>query len=81
VQGSDKFCLVHLFTSNAFSGGVLGLGYIAGTDLANAGGICTAASYKDRQPIYFNTALSSSKGTHGDTVIAREADIVTAHGQ
>lgn len=31
--------------------------------------------------VYYNTALSSAKATHGGTVISREADIVTAHGR
>lgn len=30
--------------------------------------------------VYYNTALSSAKATHGGTVVSREADIVTAHG-
>jgi hypothetical protein len=79
-EGSSKFCLVHLFTSQSFNGGVLGLGFIAGTNIGSAGGICTAAAYKQNNKIYFNTALSSAKSTYGDTVITREADIVTAHG-
>ncbi|VDO51072.1 unnamed protein product [Onchocerca flexuosa] len=29
--------------------------------------------------VYYNTALSSAKATHGGTVVSREADIVTAH--
>uniref|UniRef100_A0A914V897 ADAM 17-like protease n=1 Tax=Plectus sambesii TaxID=2011161 RepID=A0A914V897_9BILA len=78
-EGSGEFCLVHLFTSQSFSGGVLGLGFIAGPSLGSAGGICTAPSYKNSGKIYFNTALSSAKSTYGDTVITREADIVTAH--
>lgn len=42
VEGSDKFCLVHLFTYQAFAGGVLGLGYIASPRIGHAGGICGA---------------------------------------
>lgn len=30
--------------------------------------------------VYYNTALSSTKATHGGMVVSREADIVTAHG-
>ncbi|CAG9531237.1 unnamed protein product [Cercopithifilaria johnstoni] len=78
-QGSDKYCLVHLFTAQSFENGVLGLAYISSPELDAAGGICSVQN-KDRLGIvYYNTALSSTKATHGGTVVSREADIVTAH--
>ncbi|VDP08976.1 unnamed protein product [Soboliphyme baturini] len=40
LQGSDNYCLVHLFTYQGFKGGVLGLGYIASPRPATSGGIC-----------------------------------------
>lgn len=40
-QGSDKYCLVHLFTAQSFENGVLGLAYISSPELDAAGGICS----------------------------------------
>ncbi|KHN75154.1 ADAM 17-like protease [Toxocara canis] len=78
-QGSDKYCLVHLFTAQSFENGVLGLGYISSPELHSAGGICSPLSHTSSGDVYYNTALSSAKTTQGGTVITREADIVTAH--
>uniref|UniRef100_A0A9J2PF18 Peptidase M12B domain-containing protein n=1 Tax=Ascaris lumbricoides TaxID=6252 RepID=A0A9J2PF18_ASCLU len=78
-QGSDQYCLVHLFTAQSFENGVLGLGYISSPELHSAGGICSPKSHTSGGDVYYNTALSSAKTTQGGTVITREADIVTAH--
>ncbi|EJW78085.1 hypothetical protein WUBG_11006, partial [Wuchereria bancrofti] len=78
-QGSDKYCLVHLFTAQSFENGVLGLAYISSPELDAAGGICSVQNRDRLGVVYYNTALSSTKATHGGTVVSREADIVTAH--
>ncbi|KAK6113548.1 Metallo-peptidase M12 family protein [Brugia pahangi] len=78
-QGSDKYCLVHLFTAQSFENGVLGLAYISSPELDAAGGICSIQNRDGLGVVYYNTALSSTKATHGVTVVSREADIVTAH--
>uniref|UniRef100_A0A0R3RQS1 ADAM 17-like protease n=1 Tax=Elaeophora elaphi TaxID=1147741 RepID=A0A0R3RQS1_9BILA len=78
-QGSDKYCLVHLFTAQSFENGVLGLAYISSPELDSAGGICSVQNRDRLGVVYYNTALSSTKATHGGTVVSREADIVTAH--
>uniref|UniRef100_A0A915PKI1 Peptidase M12B domain-containing protein n=1 Tax=Setaria digitata TaxID=48799 RepID=A0A915PKI1_9BILA len=79
IQGSDKYCLVHLFTAQSFENGVLGLAYISSPELNTAGGICSVQNRDRFGTVYYNTALSSTKATHGGTVVSREADIVTAH--
>ncbi|VDN07423.1 unnamed protein product [Thelazia callipaeda] len=79
IQGSDKYCLVHLFTAQSFENGVLGLAYISSPELNAAGGICSVQNRDRLGVVYYNTALSSTKATHGGTVVSREADIVTAH--
>ncbi|KAM3727579.1 ADAM 17-like protease [Dirofilaria immitis] len=78
-QGSDKYCLVHLFTAQSFENDVLGLAYISSPELDAAGGICSIQNKDQFGIVYYNTALSSAKTTYGGTVVSREADIVTAH--
>uniref|UniRef100_A0A5S6QVI5 Disintegrin domain-containing protein n=1 Tax=Trichuris muris TaxID=70415 RepID=A0A5S6QVI5_TRIMR len=79
LEGSKDFCLVHLFTAQSFSGGVLGLGYIASPKLGTSGGICSTGIMVRKKLVYFNTALTSVRSSYGGPVITREADIVTAH--
>ncbi|KRY57565.1 ADAM 17-like protease [Trichinella britovi] len=79
AEGSPDYCLVHLFTAQPFSNGVLGLGYIASPKLGTSGGICSEGTYIQNKLVYFNTALSSARSSYGGPVITREADIVTAH--
>ncbi|KFD65242.1 hypothetical protein M514_11890 [Trichuris suis] len=79
MEGSKDFCLVHLFTAQPFSGGVLGLGYIASPKLGTSGGICSEGIVIRKRLVYFNTALTSVRSSYGGPVVTREADIVTAH--
>ncbi|XP_071148410.1 ADAM 17-like protease [Mytilus edulis] len=77
----NDYCLAHLFTHQSFSNNVLGLAYIASSKLSNLGGICSAASTKNGRPIYYNTGLTTTKYTGGGTVLAKQSQLVTAHGK
>ncbi|VDN26198.1 unnamed protein product [Gongylonema pulchrum] len=68
-----------MFTAQPFENGVLGLAYISSPELNSAGGICSVQNRDRFGIVYYNTALSSAKATHGGTVVTREADLVTAH--
>ncbi|ESO89988.1 hypothetical protein LOTGIDRAFT_218462 [Lottia gigantea] len=75
----DKFCLAHLVTYQKFSGGVLGLAYIASPRQRTVGGICSPAYMKDKIRLKLNTGWSSSKNTNGDRLLTKEAILVTTH--
>ncbi|CAC5401430.1 ADAM17 [Mytilus coruscus] len=76
----NDYCLAHLFTHQSFSNNVLGLAYIASSSTSKLGGICSAASTKNGKAIYYNTGLTTTKYTGGGTVLAKQSQLVTAHG-
>ena len=41
----DTVCLAHLFTYQAFNGGVLGLAWVAGEESDAVGGMCQGSKY------------------------------------
>jgi len=71
-----SFCLSHLFTHQDFSGGVVGLAYIA-SGVSRAGGICSRVSGFYRRQ-YENCGLTSYVNW-GRTLTTLEATLVTAH--
>ncbi|XP_064598106.1 ADAM 17-like protease [Liolophura sinensis] len=73
------YCLAHLFTHQAFSGGVLGLAYIASPRTNSVGGICSPLYFKDGYRMSLNTGWSSSLNTYGNKILSQEAQLVTAH--
>ncbi|CAL1543516.1 unnamed protein product [Lymnaea stagnalis] len=74
------YCAAHLFTHQAFSGNILGLAYIAPSREGAVGGICSPVVRMDNVMSSLNTAWSSTKNQNGDTVLLKQADLVTAHG-
>ncbi|PVD37695.1 hypothetical protein C0Q70_00295 [Pomacea canaliculata] len=75
-----KFCVAHLFTYEKFDNNVLGLAYIAPTTEGSVGGMCSLTRFIDGQETALNTGWSSSKDSTGETVLTRQAELVTAHG-
>lgn len=73
------FCAAHLFTHQQFSGNVLGLAYIASDSQGSAGGICSPTRTIDNHPTALNTGWSTTLNSNGDTVLAQQAQLVTAH--
>ena len=71
----SEYCLAHLFTSESFSDGVLGLGWIAKDAAGSAGGICSP----NAGGVYYSTAWSSSKNKYNKSILTQEAQLVTAH--
>ncbi|XP_025090554.1 ADAM 17-like protease isoform X2 [Pomacea canaliculata] len=74
-----KFCVAHLFTYEKFDNNVLGLAYIAPTTEGSVGGMCSLTRFIDGQETALNTGWSSSKDSTGETVLTRQAELVTAH--
>ncbi|KAL8587544.1 hypothetical protein ACOMHN_000950 [Nucella lapillus] len=76
----SEFCLAHLFTHQQFSGNVLGLAYIASQTVGSAGGICSPTRKLNKTDTSLNTGWSTTLNSNGDTVLAQQASLVTAHG-
>lgn len=74
-----KFCAAHLFTHQQFSGNVLGLAYIASAEVGSAGGICSPTRVLSEVETALNTGWSTTLNSNGDTVLAQQALLVTAH--
>ncbi|ELU11170.1 hypothetical protein CAPTEDRAFT_157290 [Capitella teleta] len=74
-----KFCLAHLFTHQAFEGGVLGLAYIGSSRTYSVGGVCSPAYYKGGYQLFLNTGWSSSLNRYNRRLLTSEADLVTTH--
>lgn len=74
-----RYCLAHLFTSQAMPDSVLGLAYIANPAQGSLGGICSPTSTYKGYPAIFNTGFSSSKNGAGSTVTLIQQFLVTAH--
>lgn len=72
-------CLAHLFTHRKFDNAVLGLAYVASPRKHSVGGICSHGYHKGNQTLYFNTGLTTTRNTFGQSLITRVADLVTAH--
>ncbi|XP_076460150.1 ADAM 17-like protease [Babylonia areolata] len=75
----EKFCVAHLFTHQQFSGNVLGLAYIASQDVGSAGGICSPTREMGNYTTSLNTGWSTTLNSNKDTVLAQQAQLVTAH--
>ncbi|XP_007235314.3 disintegrin and metalloproteinase domain-containing protein 17 [Astyanax mexicanus] len=81
AANASKVCLAHLFTYQDFDEGTLGLAYVAPAKDGAPGGLCSKEcpqSSSDRQAIYLNTGLTSTKN-YGKTILTKEADLVTTH--
>ncbi|KAI1280716.1 ADAM 17-like protease [Halotydeus destructor] len=78
-QDHRGYCLAHLFTHRKFDNSVLGLAYVASPVAYRAGGICSKATISEGKTFYFNTGLTSTMNTFGQSLITRTADLVTAH--
>ena len=57
----SEYCLAHLFTNYDFSGGVLGLAYVANPLMSRVGGICSKSKYdrKLRKKMSYNVGLTT----------------------
>ncbi|XP_041374595.1 ADAM 17-like protease [Gigantopelta aegis] len=75
----STFCLAHLFTYQAFEGGILGLAYIASPRLGTIGGICSSTYKKNRIRHTLNTGFSSSMNSGGNRLLTLESTLVAAH--
>ncbi|XP_077990294.1 ADAM 17-like protease [Glandiceps talaboti] len=74
----SSVCLSHLFTHQDFSGGVLGLAYIATPRSYAVGGICSNAYYSGNGQLFLNTGLTTTLNW-SRRILTQEADLVTAH--
>ena len=74
---TTKYCLAHLFTSYDFSGGVLGLAYVASPSSSRVGGICTR-TYRDStgRTKHLNVGLTTVQN-YGRTLLTSEVVFVT----
>ncbi|OWF45574.1 ADAM 17-like protease [Mizuhopecten yessoensis] len=72
------YCLVHLFTHQGLNN-IYGMGYIAGTSLAAAGGICSLSSTNGGTTYTYNTAVTTTSDASGNTILSRMSELVTAH--
>lgn len=73
------YCLAHLFSNYDFSGGVLGLAYVASASTSRVGGVCTR-TYKDGsgRTKHLNVGLTTSVN-YGRTLLTSELVFVTGH--
>jgi len=73
------YCLSHLFTNYDFSGGVLGLAYVAAASTSRVGGVCTR-TYQDGsgKTKHLNVGLTTSIN-YGRTLLTSELVFVTGH--
>ena len=55
----NRFCLAHLFTYQAFTGGVLGLAYIGSPRTYSVGGICSPGDYLTACGLFSKASFSS----------------------
>ncbi|XP_033728556.1 ADAM 17-like protease [Pecten maximus] len=72
------YCLVHLFTHQSL-GNIYGMGYIAGTSLSAAGGICSLSSSSGGKTYTYNTAVTTTSDASGNTILSKMSELVTAH--
>ena len=74
---TTKYCLGHLFTNYDFSGGVLGLAYVASPSPSRVGGICTK-TYRDStgRNKHLNVGLTTVQN-YGRTLLTSEIVFVT----
>nr|XP_022328505.1 ADAM 17-like protease isoform X1 [Crassostrea virginica]XP_022328507.1 ADAM 17-like protease isoform X3 [Crassostrea virginica] len=75
----SSYCLAHLFTHQPFDNNVLGLAYIAGSRASDIGGLCSPLTYLSGVQVSLNTGFTSTMYSSGSTVLARQAELVTAH--
>jgi len=75
----DDHCLAHLFTNYDFSGGVLGLAYVASSAMNRVGGVCTK-TYKDGtgKTRYLNVGLTTCQN-YGRSLLTSELIYVAGH--
>lgn len=73
------YCLVHLFTHQRFESGVLGLAFVAHVRKFIPGGVCTSPVMKDGEPYYYNTGVSTTMNSLGNSIFTRITDLITAH--
>ncbi|XP_065197181.1 ADAM 17-like protease [Sycon ciliatum] len=84
ADGMPGVCLAHLFTHQGFAGNILGLAYVASPGRNSVGGVCNIAFQGNR---WLNVGITTTQNcpsgdiTDCQTLIQREADLVTAHGK